>query len=164
MHKVSAKRQVTIPKELCEISDIRPGDVVDLFAYDERITVVEKESGVSSGVLRRFLSSFIPSCLPFRPSSVSNQQLHSTAMRLLSLLEDERKFGAIWYESLRQSPKVAESESDSGTTTSNLLFNQCYYTQPTLSERFRVGRLSLCQTVARHAYRARAQCGCPGGA
>jgi hypothetical protein len=26
-------------------------------------------------------------------------------MRLLALLEDERKFGAIWYEILRQSPK-----------------------------------------------------------
>jgi len=56
--------------------------------------------------LRRFLSNLIPSCLSFRPASVSRQQLHSPTMRLLSLLEPERKYGAIRYEILRQSPKL----------------------------------------------------------
>ncbi len=35
-----------------------------------------------------------PSGLPYRPSSVLRQQLHSQAMRLLSRLEYERSFGA----------------------------------------------------------------------
>jgi hypothetical protein len=34
--------------------------------------------------------------LPYRPSSVLRQQLHSWAMRLLSRLEYERLFGARW--------------------------------------------------------------------
>jgi len=59
--------------------------------------------------LRRFLSILIPSCLSFRPASASRQQLHSATMRLLSLLEAERKSGAIWYENLRQSPKLDPS-------------------------------------------------------
>jgi hypothetical protein len=56
--------------------------------------------------LRRFLSNDIPSCLAFRPSSVLRQPFHSSTMRLLSRLDDERKSGAIWYAIFRQSPQV----------------------------------------------------------
>jgi len=52
----------------------------------------------------RFLPNKIPACLSFRPPSVSRQQLRSPAMRLLSLLEDERKSCASWYVIFRQSP------------------------------------------------------------
>jgi hypothetical protein len=37
-----------------------------------------------------------PSNLPYRPSSVLRQPLHSRAMRLLSRLEYERSFDATW--------------------------------------------------------------------
>jgi hypothetical protein len=56
--------------------------------------------------LRRFLSNDIPVYWSFRPSSLSRQQLHSPAMRLLPLLEDERKSGAPRYIIFRQSPKT----------------------------------------------------------
>ena len=52
MHKVSAKRQVTIPKELCDQAGIQPGDRVEIFEYDGRVTVIKKEAGASSGVLK----------------------------------------------------------------------------------------------------------------
>ena len=52
MHKVSAKRQVTIPKELCDQAGIQPGDMVEIFEYQGRVTVIKKELGASSGVLK----------------------------------------------------------------------------------------------------------------
>lgn len=56
MHKVSAKRQVTIPKELCDRSGIQPGDLVEIFEYDGRVTVVKKQAGASAGVLKHLKS------------------------------------------------------------------------------------------------------------
>ncbi len=52
MHKVSAKRQVTIPKELCRKAGIEPGSMVEIFEYDGKVTVVKKELAVSAGVLK----------------------------------------------------------------------------------------------------------------
>jgi AbrB family looped-hinge helix DNA binding protein len=52
MHKVSVKRQVTIPKDLCDQAGIQPGDMVEIFEYDGRVTVIKKESGASAGVLK----------------------------------------------------------------------------------------------------------------
>ena len=63
------------------------------------------------GILRRFLSIDIPSCLSFRPSSALRQQLRSSTMRLLARLEDERKVGAIWYINFRQSPNARSAEA-----------------------------------------------------
>ena len=51
MHKVSAKRQVTIPKDLCDKAKIHPGDMVEIFEYDGRVTVIKQELGTSAGVL-----------------------------------------------------------------------------------------------------------------
>ena len=52
MHKVSAKRQITIPKELCDKLGIGPGDLVEVFEYDGKVTVIKKDLGASAGVLR----------------------------------------------------------------------------------------------------------------
>ncbi len=52
MHKVSAKRQITIPKELCNKLNIGPGDLVQVFEYEGRATIMKKDLGVSAGVLR----------------------------------------------------------------------------------------------------------------
>ena len=52
MHKVSAKRQVTIPKELCEKAGIEPGNMVEIFEYEGKVTVIKKESGAGAGVLK----------------------------------------------------------------------------------------------------------------
>lgn len=51
MHKVSAKRQVTLPKELCDRTDITPGDYVEIFEYRGKITVIKKVHGISKGSL-----------------------------------------------------------------------------------------------------------------
>lgn len=51
MHKVSAKRQVTLPKELCDRTGIMPGDFVEIFEYQGKITVIKKMVGSSQGSL-----------------------------------------------------------------------------------------------------------------
>lgn len=51
MHKVSAKRQVTLPKELCDRTGITPGDYVEIFEYLGKITVIKKVLGSSKGSL-----------------------------------------------------------------------------------------------------------------
>ena len=43
-----------------------------------------------SATLRRFLSTKLPACLSFHPSSALQRESHSPAMLLLSRLEDER--------------------------------------------------------------------------
>ena len=52
MHKVSVKRQITLPKELCLNADIKPGDLVEIFEYEGRITVMKQQKGASSGSLQ----------------------------------------------------------------------------------------------------------------
>lgn len=52
MHKLSSKRQVTLPKELCGKVGIAPGDMVEIFEYEGRITVIKQEVGASAGVLK----------------------------------------------------------------------------------------------------------------
>ena len=51
MHKVSAKRQVTLPKELCDRAGITPGDFVEIFEYRGKIIVIKKVLGSSKGSL-----------------------------------------------------------------------------------------------------------------
>ena len=56
----------------------------------------EKELATLIQAVRNATEITSPSDLPYRPSSVLQQQLHSRAMRLLSRLEYERSFGARW--------------------------------------------------------------------
>ncbi|MEZ5550931.1 MAG: AbrB/MazE/SpoVT family DNA-binding domain-containing protein [Pseudomonadales bacterium] len=52
MPKVSSKRQITLPIDLCEEVDIAPGDMVEMYVYRGQITVVKKETGAAKGVIR----------------------------------------------------------------------------------------------------------------
>lgn len=56
MHKVSTKRQITIPKELCLHAGINPGDMVEIFEHEGRITVIKKQKGISAGALKHLSS------------------------------------------------------------------------------------------------------------
>jgi len=51
MPKVSAKRQITIPIDLCAEARIHPGDEIDTFIYNGQITIVKKEQGAAKGIL-----------------------------------------------------------------------------------------------------------------
>ena len=53
MPKVSAKRQITIPIDLCEEANIEPGDEIETYIYDGHITIIKKEKGAAKGLLRQ---------------------------------------------------------------------------------------------------------------
>ena len=52
MHKVSSKRQVTLPKDLCDLTGILPGDYVEIFEFNGKLTVIKKIVGSSAGSLK----------------------------------------------------------------------------------------------------------------
>ena len=52
MHKVSSKRQVTLPKDLCDQTGILPGDYVEIFEFNGKLTVIKKIIGSSAGSLQ----------------------------------------------------------------------------------------------------------------
>ncbi len=49
---LSPKRQVTLPKELCDRLFVQPGDDLSFLEYEGRITIVKKIKGSSNGALR----------------------------------------------------------------------------------------------------------------
>jgi AbrB family looped-hinge helix DNA binding protein len=49
---ISAKRQITLPKELCDRIGVHPGDEIDILEYGGKITVLKKVKGASAGILR----------------------------------------------------------------------------------------------------------------
>ena len=51
MSKVSSKRQITIPVQLCAEAHISPGDEVETFIFNGHITIVKKELGTAKGIL-----------------------------------------------------------------------------------------------------------------
>lgn len=48
---LSSKRQVTLPKEVCDRLGVTPGDDLDIVDYGGRITLLKKRKGASAGVL-----------------------------------------------------------------------------------------------------------------
>lgn len=48
---LSQKRQVTLPKELCDRLFVQPGDDLSFLEYEGRITIIKKVKGSSDGKL-----------------------------------------------------------------------------------------------------------------
>jgi AbrB family looped-hinge helix DNA binding protein len=53
MPTLSSKRQITLPKELCDRLQVAPGDALEVFEHKGRITVLKKLRGSSGGALKR---------------------------------------------------------------------------------------------------------------
>lgn len=54
---LSTKRQITLPKELCNRLHIAPGDDLAILEHKGRITIVKKTKGSSAGVLKHLAGS-----------------------------------------------------------------------------------------------------------
>lgn len=52
MPLLSPKRQITIPRELCDRLHVQPGDEIDIVEHEGRVTLIKKRKGASHGVLR----------------------------------------------------------------------------------------------------------------
>lgn len=52
MPLLSSKRQITIPKDLCDRLHVQPGDEMDIVEHNGRVTLIKKRKGASDGVLK----------------------------------------------------------------------------------------------------------------
>ena len=52
MPKVSSKRQITLPASQCDQLGIKPGDDVEIFVSDGRLTIIRKVEGAAQNLLR----------------------------------------------------------------------------------------------------------------
>lgn len=52
MPKVSAKRQITLPVNQCNELGIQPGDELESFIANGRITLIKKRRGAARGLLK----------------------------------------------------------------------------------------------------------------
>jgi bifunctional DNA-binding transcriptional regulator/antitoxin component of YhaV-PrlF toxin-antitoxin module len=52
MPVLSPKRQITLPKTLCDRLEVLPGDDLDIFEYKGLITILKKSKDRSAGVLK----------------------------------------------------------------------------------------------------------------
>ena len=52
MPKLSAKRQITLPASQCAELGVQPGDEIECFIADGRITLVKKLKGAAKGALK----------------------------------------------------------------------------------------------------------------
>ena len=52
MATLSSKRQITLPKELCDQADIHPGEQFQLFTHNGHITLIRQKQDASVGVLQ----------------------------------------------------------------------------------------------------------------
>jgi AbrB family looped-hinge helix DNA binding protein len=52
MPTLSAKRQITLPKELCDRLHVDPGDALEFLEHNGRITIIKKVKGAGAGVLK----------------------------------------------------------------------------------------------------------------
>ncbi|MGD8589544.1 MAG: AbrB/MazE/SpoVT family DNA-binding domain-containing protein [Chromatiales bacterium] len=49
---VSSKRQITLPASQCQSLGINPGDEVEIFIANSRLTIVKKKKGAAKGMLK----------------------------------------------------------------------------------------------------------------
>ena len=52
MSKVSKKRQITLPANLCNKLDIQPGDEVETFIAEGHLTIIKKTKGAAQQLPR----------------------------------------------------------------------------------------------------------------
>ena len=71
MPKLSPKRQITLPAALCRELDVEPGDELDVFAVDGRLTLVKKRRGAARGLLRNVKGD----------RSISDEESRDSALR-----------------------------------------------------------------------------------
>jgi len=55
MHKITAKRQVTLPQAVCNAIDLQPGDYVEVFARDGVAHIVKMDSDNLAGKFNHLL-------------------------------------------------------------------------------------------------------------
>ena len=72
MPKLSSKRQITLPKTICEKAGLEPGDEFKILEYHGQITLVRQRRGAARGFLRSLTADPDFSETESRDSAISN--------------------------------------------------------------------------------------------
>ncbi len=56
MATLSSKRQITLPKALCDQLQVSPGDDLTFAEYRGQITLIKKTKGAAAGILKQLKS------------------------------------------------------------------------------------------------------------
>ncbi len=78
---LSPKRQVTLPKQLCDRLRVRPGDQVEFLEHNGRITILKKTRGASTGVLRHLQADARFSDAESLQDALDSKRVKATAKR-----------------------------------------------------------------------------------
>ncbi|WP_367184281.1 AbrB/MazE/SpoVT family DNA-binding domain-containing protein [Acidiferrobacter sp.] len=84
MPLLSPKRQITIPKDVCDRLHVEPGDELDIFEHEGHVTLVKKRKGASRGALKHLTAdhrysdeeSLIDAILSGGPPGSKNEREH----------------------------------------------------------------------------------------
>ena len=82
MPTLRSKRQVTLPKELCDRLHVLSGDSLDILEHNGRITILKRAKGRSAGVLKHLKAD--------RRYS-DEESLHDALVSKLSKVETKRR-------------------------------------------------------------------------
>jgi len=82
MPTLSPKRQITLPKALCDRLQVSPGDALEILEHKGRITILKKVKGKSTGVLKHLKAD--------RRYS-DEESLHDALLSKLSKVETKRR-------------------------------------------------------------------------
>jgi len=69
--KLSSKRQITLPVEHCSELEIEPGDELEFFVANGKLTAIKKTPSAAKGVLSKLK----------RDKSLSDEQSRQSALR-----------------------------------------------------------------------------------
>jgi len=78
---LSSKRQITLPKELCDRLAVKPGDDLEMLEYEGRITILKKREGQSRGALKHLLADPQASDTESRDDVIAARRSGSTTGR-----------------------------------------------------------------------------------
>ena len=82
MPTLSPKRQITLPKALCDRLQVSPGDELEILEHKGRITILKKMKGSSAGVLKH---------LKVDRRFSDEDSLHDVLVSKLSKVETKRR-------------------------------------------------------------------------
>jgi AbrB family looped-hinge helix DNA binding protein len=81
MSILSPKRQVTLPKELCDRLRVGPGDQLEFLEHNGRITILKKARGSSAAVLKHLAADARFSDEESMRDTLESRRVNGTAKR-----------------------------------------------------------------------------------
>ena len=74
MPVLSPKRQVTLPKALCDRLSVSPGDDLDMLEHEGRITIIKRVRGRTAGMLKHLRANQAVSDAASRDSAIETRR------------------------------------------------------------------------------------------